>query len=81
MECEEQIRAKMLALSKLPEHVAHITLRRNSDQAALTHIEEQLYERESVSQALRAQSSLANKDLWAAVDAVNRAETAQKLIP
>lgn len=79
VECEEQIRAKMLALSKLPEHVAHITLRRNSDQAALTHIEEQLYELESVSQALRVQSSLATKDLWAAAEAVNRAETAQKL--
>ena len=76
---EEQLRANMLALSKLPEHIAHITLRLKSDQAALTQIGDQLHERHLASQALRDRSSAANKGLWAAVEAVNRAESAQKL--
>jgi len=79
MECEEQWRSHVQALAKLPELVAHLTLRLNSDQAALTRLNDQLLQHQLACHALHEKSSAADKALWAAVDAADQASRGQRL--
>lgn len=77
-EREEKIREQVLALSKLPENVAHITLRLESDSVAFERVSQQLKDRSiSAFEQSEKVSSLA-KAARVAIDTHERADAEHK---
>lgn len=78
LEVEEEARNRMVSLAKLPEHIAHITLRLKSDQVAHAQVSQQLNERRNLALGLSDKVTAATKAAMAALEAASHADAEHK---